>query len=390
MSYKAIYAYAWDLAEIGVPVAVDRFRRLGLDTVPIAGSYHAGKFLRPQGSAGKVYFPEDGTVYFHPTASLYGKIKPTISRIAREHDVLRELCDSGAISANVWLVLLHNTRLGEAYPESCVANAFGDRYVYNLCPAAPAARAYALGLCKDVTDHYPVRGISVETPGFLPYAHGFHHEFALVKGNRWLESQLGLCFCEHCMRGAAQDGIDVVGLRKRVRDDIDSYLSGELDLPDDMAEAFWFADTRTDGELAAYLRWRCDLVTALIRDVRVAVRPDANVAVIPSVARPTGGAWYEGSDLRALAEAAGTIEACFYEASPTRVIADAWDVRRRLRGVGVLRGILRPAHPDLGSRDAVVAAVAGLRHAGIEEVAFYNYGHLREKSLGWIAEALAQ
>ena len=63
-----------------------------------------------------------------------------------------------------------------------------------------------------------------------------------------------------------------------------------------MAEAFWVADTRTDGELGAYLRWRCDLVTALIRDIRAAVRADATVAVIPSVARPTGGAWdKEGS-----------------------------------------------------------------------------------------------
>ena len=390
MSYKAIYAYAWDLAEVGVASAAARFRALGLDTVTIAGSYHAGKFLRPHGRTGKVYFPEDGTVYFRPTERLYGAIKPLVSRAARERDVLRELCESGEIAANVWLVLLHNTKLGEAHPDSCVMNAFGDRYVYNLCPAAPAARAYALGLCQDVTSNYPVRGVSVETPGFLPYAHGFHHEFALIKWNRWLENQLGLCFCEHCTKGAAQAGIDAAALGKRVRDDVESYLSGDIDLPDDMAEAFWVADTRTDGELSAYLRWRCDLVTTLIRDIRAAVRRDATVAVIPSVARPTGGAWYEGSDLRALAEAAGAIEACFYEASPARVAADAWDVRRRLRGSGTLRGILRPAHPDLASRDAVIAAVAALRRAGIDEIAFYNYGHLRESSLEWIGAAMAQ
>ena len=65
MSYKAIYTYAWDLAETGVPAAIDEFRGLGLDTVTIAGSYHAGKFMRPHGKAGKVYFPEDGTVYFN-------------------------------------------------------------------------------------------------------------------------------------------------------------------------------------------------------------------------------------------------------------------------------------------------------------------------------------
>ena len=47
MSYKAIYAYPWDLAEAGVSAALERFTSLGLDTVTVAGSYHAGKFLRP-------------------------------------------------------------------------------------------------------------------------------------------------------------------------------------------------------------------------------------------------------------------------------------------------------------------------------------------------------
>src|SRR6188508_3147533 len=112
MSYRAIYTYAWDLVEEGIAETQRQFLALGLDTVTIAGSYHAGKFLRPHGRTGKVYFPEDGTVYFRPTEQLYGAIKPLVSRIARERDVLRELCESGAIAANFWLVLLHNTKLG--------------------------------------------------------------------------------------------------------------------------------------------------------------------------------------------------------------------------------------------------------------------------------------
>ncbi len=52
MSYKAIYTYAWDLAETGVCAAIDEFQALGLDTVTIAGTYHAGKFLRPQEADG--------------------------------------------------------------------------------------------------------------------------------------------------------------------------------------------------------------------------------------------------------------------------------------------------------------------------------------------------
>ena len=157
MSYKAIYTYAWDLAETGVEAAAKEFRDLGLDTVTIAGSYHAGKFMRPHGKAGKVYFPDDGTVYFNADPSRYGAIKPVANGLVGERDVLRELTDKSGMAVNVWLVLLHNTRLGMAHPDAVVRNAFGDPYFYNLCPSAPEARAYAVGLAKDVTESYPVR-----------------------------------------------------------------------------------------------------------------------------------------------------------------------------------------------------------------------------------------
>ncbi len=111
--------------------------------------------------------------------------------------------------------------------------------------------------------------------------------------------------------------------------------------------------------------------------------------MIPSAARPSGGAWYEGSDLKALARAAGIVEACFYEPDVERIKGDAWDVRRRMAGAGQLRGILRPGWPDLADGGQVMAAVATLHDAGVEDIAFYNFGHLRPASLDWVAAALA-
>jgi hypothetical protein len=292
------------------------------------------------------------------------------------------------MAANVWLVLLHNTQLGTQHPEATVHNAFGDRYVYSLCPSAPAAHAYAVGLARDVTESYPVMGVSMESPGFAPYAHGFHHEFALNRPNRWLDSQLGLCFCEHCIVGAKKAGVDARHLKTRVANDISAYLASDIDFPADMAEAFWLADTRLDGELKAFLDWRCTVVTSLVAEIRATVRKDATVAVIPSVARPTGGAWYEGSDLGALAEAAGIVEACFYEPSAARVKADLFDVKRRIGNRGKLRGILRPAYPDLESKGEFLAAVAALKEGGVTEIAFYNWGHVRSANLAWIADAM--
>lgn len=387
-SYRAIYTYAWDLADAGLDAAILQFRELGLDTVTLAGSYHAGKFLRPHGKSGKVYFPEDGTAYFRVTPSRYGAVKPVENRMLAEGDILRELTADGRMQVNSWLVLLHNTLLGTRHPEATVANAFGDRYIYSLCPSQPEVRAYAIGLAHDVTEAYPIIGVSMESPGFAPYTHGFHHEFALNRPNRWLDSLLGLCFCDHCVDAARRAGIDASGLKTQVARDISDYLASDIDFPDDMAEAFWLADTRLDGTLKAYLDWRCTVVTSLVAEIRSRVRADAAVAVIPSVARPTGGAWYEGSDLAGLAEAAGVIEACFYEPDAARVKADLFDTRRRLKGKGKLRGIMRPAYPDLASRGEFLAAAAALVDGEVDGMAFYNWGHLRKANLAWIADAL--
>ena len=203
MGYKSIYAYPWDLAVAGVAGAVSRFAALGLDTITVAGSYHAGKFLRPHGAAGKVYFPEDGVVYFKPDPSRYGAIKPVPhSTLAAE-----ATCCARSPLRTGWRSTSGSscctTRASARRIRiSAVTNAFGDRYIYSLCPSSPEARAYARGVAPHVTESYPVVGVSLETPGFLPYPHGFHHEFALVRPNRWLELlQLGLCFCEHCLSG---------------------------------------------------------------------------------------------------------------------------------------------------------------------------------------------
>ena len=388
MSYRAVYTYAWDLAETGVPQAVKQFRALGLDTVTYAGSYHAGKFLRPHGKSGKVYFPEDGTVYFKADPSRYGAIKPVANAILKDRDILRELTAQKDMATNVWLVLMHNSLLGAANPQASVANAFGDHYIYSLCPASPDARAYALGLARDVTETYPVSGISMETPGYLPYAHGYHHEFALNMPNRWLDNQLGLCFCDHCVKGAKAAGVDAARLKTKTAADISAYLASDIDFPADMAEAFWLADTATGGDLHAYLDWRCTVVTSLVAEIRASVRKDANVAVIPSVARPTGGAWYEGSDLAALAEACGIIEACFYESGAARVKADLFDIKRRLDGRGTLRGIMRPAFPDFTGKGEFLAAATALVEGGVTGLAFYNWGHVREANMAWIADAM--
>ena len=148
MTYRAIYTYAWDLAEHGVARAVEQFLALGLDTVTIAGSYHAGKFLRPHGKRERYIFPKTARSISRPTPSAMARSSRSPIRCSQERDVLRELrrkrhgrqCLAGAAAQ-------HAARHGASRSRR-VANAFGDRYVYNLCPSAPDARAYAIGLAR--------------------------------------------------------------------------------------------------------------------------------------------------------------------------------------------------------------------------------------------------
>ena len=264
-------------------------------------------------------------------------------RMLAERDVLRELTDGKASPPMSGWCCCTIRCSAPPIPKPTVANAFGDRYIYSLCPSAPEARAYAVGLARDVTESYPVSGISLETPGFLPYAHGFHHEFALNAPNRWLDNQLGLCFCDHCIAGAQKAGHRcgaAEGARSRATSS--DYLASDIDFPADMAEAFWLADTRSDGELGAFLDWRCTVVTSLVAEIRAACARTRLSRSSPRWRARPAAPGMKAAISAALAEAAGIIEACFYEPGAARVKADLFDIKRRLRGTGKLRGILRP------------------------------------------------
>jgi hypothetical protein len=341
-----MYSYPWDFQADGVTAVVAQLQNIGINSVTLAGSYHAGKFLRPKGKNEKSYFPEGGTTYFETNAKNYGAIKRA--------------------------------------PHSKA----GDPYIYSFCPSAPDSRAYGVGLAKDVSDNYDISGIGIESIGFPPYEHGFHHEMSFVKPNKWLSSYLGLCFCKHCLKGAKEFGVDADKLKAQVAKKIEDYFAGDIDFPADMAEAFWLADVVANSELRRYLDFRNSVVTSLAKEIRETVRSDVEVAIIPSVARPTGGACYEGTDLKAVVAVTGVIEACFYEPATERIQADLVDLKRRTENIGKIKGKLRPTFPDVTNKNAVVEAVRALREGGVSDIGFYNYGHIRSQSLDWISAAL--
>src|ERR1700750_3244680 len=94
MTATSLCCCAWDLARGARRANRSVIDDLGLDGITLATSYHAGKFIRPGSSTGKVVFPEDGTVYFRPQRT-YGELQPMVSRVTVDEDVLAGLIDAG-------------------------------------------------------------------------------------------------------------------------------------------------------------------------------------------------------------------------------------------------------------------------------------------------------
>ncbi len=374
-----MYTYAWDLHEEGIITVTNRLRDAGLDTVTLATSYHAGKFLRPHAPRHKVYFPEDGTVYFRPNPSLYGRIKPRVASIVEDFDVLRELETYAPDFNRVgWTVGLHNTPLGMAHPDITAKNAFGDPLFNSLCPSQPDVRAYLVSLCTDLGDNYALSELVIETPGWQVYRHGHHHEFELVELSNRVETLLGICFCDVCRANAKKCGVDADGLAKNTRKELELFFA------DGTEPAI---DPKNDPEWRALHAWRAEVVAELVREARSALNPEVSLAIVPTVQTPNDLCWSEGSDLSLLADVADRLEIPVYQTGLRAMTTDVENVRTSAGADAKIGYILRPTYPNIANAEQTREAVQMVNGAGAETISFYNYGHMRLQSLDWIKAA---
>lgn len=376
---KGLYAYPWDLRDEGVDTVVGRMRDAGLDSLSLATSYHAGRFVRPHGPGSKLYFPEDGTVYFRTDPGRYGRLQPRPNSMVGTYDGLGELARAAPdIHITGWTIGLHNTPIGMAHPSVVARNAFGDPMYNSLCPAQPDVREYLVALCTDLAENHPVDEIAIETPGWQAFRHGHHHEFELIEMPACAQILMGLCFCGGCESEAAAAGLDLGALARRARIALETFFS------DDVEPGF---SPATDEEWAAFIDCRTSIVTSLIAEVRAAMPRDVKLAVIPTTQSPNRLCWIEGSDPAALAAVADRLEVPAYQQGPAAIAGDVAEVCSAAGDLARLGFILRPTHPSLRGAEEVRAAVQTLVAANPDSISFYNYGHMRLSSLDWIASA---
>ncbi len=385
MSEVSVWAYPWDFHDIGLDAAISRLAAQGVNTISLATSYHAGRFLQPGNPRRRVWFPQDGTVYYEvdPDRWTDAEIRPLQADIvASEGDYLAELAkrrDAGGPRVSCWTVCLHNTRLGMAHPEHVMRTAHGDPHHYALCPSSPAARAYVTGLVAEVSQRYRPDRIELESPDFMGFAHGFHHEkdgLGLLPEEEFL---LGVCFCDHCMARARAAGAPADAARDAVRALLDAAFARELpearflDFPEAGLAAF-----KEVPDLQAYLLWRTEPVTSLIAEIRAAADPATRILLIDAE-----GTWRGGVDLAAIAPHCDGILSCIYTTETARIGTVLGDVREAVGPDKPIIAGFQLFHPKVADAADLRARVAAARGVA-DGFNFYNLGLVPEARLAWI------
>ena len=385
----SVWAYPWDLHDIGLDTALERLAAQGVGTVSLATSYHAGRFLQPGNPKRRIWFPQDGTVYYEVDATRWAdaEIAPLqADTVTREGDYLALLADrrdAGGPAVSCWTVCLHNTRLGMAHPDHVVRTAHGDPHYYGLCPSSPAARAYVTGLVREIAERYRPDRIELESPDFMGFDHGYHHEkdgLGLLPEETFL---LGICFCPHCMAAAGQAGVAAVAARDAVRRLLDQAFARERPraqfpgFPDAGIAAF-----DAIPELVDYLRWRPAPVTSLIRAISDAAGPDTRVLLIDAE-----GSWQSGVDIAAAGQHCDGVIHCAYTTAPDRIAPALQAARDALGPDRTLIAGFQLFHPEV--TDAGDLARCTRQAARVADgVNYYNLGLVPAARLDWIGEAL--
>jgi hypothetical protein len=404
----SLFAFATDLHDEGLDTVLGNLQdRAGVDGLTMAVAYHDARDLFPHNPVHKVRYLEGGAVFFSPDQARYEglKLQPHVAELARTGDPLGDLCAAAGdrgMTVNAWTVFLHNDRLGFTHPECATQNAFGDRYLTDLCPSNPEVRAYVRTLASDIAC-YELSTILSESLHFHGLTHGYHHERYFEELGPIGIYLLGLCFCTHCLAAARRIGVDAEMVHRSVRDELGRRLMGDGS-SDESEELTQERLAPLGGEqLLGYLDARTQTVISLTAEVSAAVdAEDTDLAFLDlsgaekgfATGHPTGDAaatigWQMGIDVTALAEVCDTVEATGYAADPDRLRLDL-DAYHALgvdaSGLGI---VLRPMPPDCRSADNLAAKVALARERGLKRVDFYHYGFCRLRALDWIHQSVA-
>lgn len=397
----AVFVYPWDV--VGDPAAAGRIAALGARQVTLASAYHTTRALTPRHPDHRVVTARHSAVYY-PTddARWAGRaLRPHPQGWLPEADpyglAAEALADAG-LEVHSWVILAHNSRLGEEHPESTVVNAFGDRYPWAPCVARPEVRAYAETLAAEAAVRPGTAGVELESCGWYGLDHLHAHDKiggATLGGvGSFLMS---LCFCAFCAEGYAAAGADPERLRAGVREALAPRWAGAPAPEADGRAGEWAGIVAALGEEAAkaVAAWRFGVADAFQRAAVAAVRaraaeagrPDFRVLLHADPAPHRCGANVGVQPAEVLAHADGVVVP---SAGGAAARAAALTPFTELAGAGRTVAANLPVVAGMGGSPATLAAdAAHAAELGATELRLYHAGLANDADLAAVALALA-
>jgi hypothetical protein len=231
----AAYIYPWDV--VGDPAAPDRIAGVGLDGVVLAAAYHSTRALTPFHPRHRIVVARHAAAYYPPDTGVWRgrRLRPAGAPWMPGADpfgaAAADLRASG-LSVHAWVVLAHNSRLGEAFPDVAARNAYGDSYPWALCIAQDEVCEYAATLVAEIASRSDIDGVELEACGWYGYDHQSAHDKSGGISLTPLEEFLfSLCFCPACRRGYRDVGLDPDELQAAARVWLDDTFAGRPGAP---------------------------------------------------------------------------------------------------------------------------------------------------------------
>ncbi|HEX4220893.1 MAG TPA: hypothetical protein VHZ97_00875 [Pseudonocardiaceae bacterium] len=374
------YSYPWDVADD--PGFADRVLEIGVDEVAIAASYHSTRAATPFQTNRTSVVADQAGLYRPVSEQVWGArtlrpapgpwADPAQDKVADAVSIVR---DAGLRTA-LWVVLTHNSALGNENPDRTVRNCFGENYPWALCPAQEDVREYAATLAAEAVGDLRPDTVILESCGQMGAVHQHQHEKTDAVWAPAVAKLLSICCCSACTSAWQRAGLDPDRITELLRDQVHAIMaSGDLGVT---------ADGLPEEISAALLRTRQEHTDAL-RAAVLAEVGSAGRVLLHASADP----WATGALPGLTSVTANDIDA---------VVLPGWQVGpAAIDAVRSTRAAM-PSSVDVGSYVTAVAPipvtdiegyVRDLHAAGAGELHMYHLGLAGPARLPYLRDAVA-
>jgi hypothetical protein len=218
----------------------------------------------------QLYQLEAGVTFYPADQSLFKDCK--ISQVCTDDFSHRDIFMDSAraaekfgIGITAWISCFANSRVARDFPWAAMENLYGGRDRLFLCFNNPEVQKYVQAMFRDLASHYPLASVMADK---IPQSMVELNSFA-GRIDPMLRLAGSICFCEHCMAQARQDGVDLAEAKailmraaeasrvvpQWMRENMLDDLRGDTEIPLFLVE---------EPLIAEVLRWRMDCITRFL------------------------------------------------------------------------------------------------------------------------------